>query len=160
MWPSAWLPLQVGELERVGEHLGQADVLVDLDHLSRAHHAEIGTRRAHPRLGLGGLPGDDEDGVARADGVDLAADRRRDRAPVLHRERRVERQLRQPLRDRVAVDGDAGAVRPTVAHLGEHRHEVHAETLLDLGSLREQSDDPAHSCLLPSTRIIHRCSAA
>ncbi len=70
--------VQVRELERLRKHLGQPDVLVDLDHLTRAHHAEVVAGQTHPGLGLGGIPRDDDDGVARADGVDLPTDRRRD----------------------------------------------------------------------------------
>ena len=77
------MPRRFAELERLGEDLGQADVLVDLDHPARAHHAEVGPRRTHTALGLARLGRDDDDRVARANGIDLAADRRRDGPPVL-----------------------------------------------------------------------------
>ena len=83
--------------------------------------------------------------MARTDGVDLPADRRGDGSPVLVRMGRVERQLGQAVGDGVAIHGDTGAVRAPIAHLRKHRDEVGTEVQLDLGRLREQPDDPAHT---------------
>jgi len=136
--------VEVDELELLREHLGQADVLVDLDHAAGTHDPEVAPRGTHATLRLGRLCRNDDHRVCRAHRVDLAPDRSRNRPPVLAWNRRVERQLRHALRHRVAVDRDAGTVRAPVTHLREHRDEVHAEALLDLRRLREQPDDSAH----------------
>ena len=135
---------QVVELERVREHLRQADVLVDLDHLP-ALMIRRSPRAARTRASASAASAGTTitAWLARTESTSppIAAATARQSSP---RCGRVERQLRHPVRDRVAIDGDAGAVRPAVAHLREHRHEVHAEVLLDRGRLREQPDDPAH----------------
>ncbi len=143
------MPSEVLERERPREVLGQARLLVDLDDAPRAHHAQVGPVRAHPALGVGGIGIDDEDGVARANRR-LGADGERvaeavpHRSPLLSRVGRVEGQLARAARRRIAVDGDARRVRAAARHLDEHRGEVVAEALLDLGRLREEADDSAH----------------
>src|SRR5262249_59842511 len=71
-----------------------------------------------------------------------------ERRPVVRVVGGVERQLAPAGRSGVAVDGDAGAVRPAVAHLHEHRGEVRAELRLELRVFAEQPDDPTHGVLL------------
>jgi len=107
---------------------------------------------AQPRLGRPGVGVDDEDRVARPHlGLRIAAERAREalahRRPVHARIRRVEGDLARARRRRVAVDRDARAVGPAVAHLAEHRPQVLTQALLDCRGLAEQPDDPAHSAL-------------
>ena len=92
---------------------------------------------------------DHEDRVARADlGLRVAAERAGEavahRAPVVRGSGEKSETLLAPGRRRVAVDRDARAVGPAVAHLGEHRAEVLAELLADRRRLAEKPDDSAH----------------
>ena len=57
----------VAEVELLDELLRPADLLVDLDRPPRAHHAQVGTALADPRLHLPRFRLDDDDGVVRAD---------------------------------------------------------------------------------------------
>ena len=93
---------------------------------------------ANPPLGLVGVHARDEDGVTRADRrlAALAEGVARgipNRAPALVRIGGVERQLARAARHRVAVHRHPGRVGATARHLDEHRREVLAEALLDLG---------------------------
>ena len=56
-----------------------------------------------------------------------------------------------PVRDGIAIDGDAGRIRPAIAHLAQHRCEVLAQAILDRRRLCEQTDDSAHGRASPLT---------
>jgi hypothetical protein len=142
-------PPDVLERERPRELVGQADLLVDLDHPAGAHDPEVWTVGAHPRLGLRGIRVDHEHGVARANRRLLArsegvAQAVADDIPALAGSAGEERELAPAARHRVTVDGDAGRIRAAARHLDEHRGEMLPESLLDLRRLREQADDPTH----------------
>ncbi len=89
-------------------------------------------------FGVRGIRVHDEDGVTRADAglggtAELVAEPGCQPRPVLARIRGEERQLARPGGRRIAIHRDAGTVRPAVVHLREHRSQMHAEALLDLG---------------------------
>ena len=151
---------EVLEPEGLRELLGQTGLLVDLDDLPRAHHAQVGSVGPHPTLGLGCVAIDDEHGVTGAHrrlraGAEDLAEAVTYGLPPLARLGRVEGQLAGAARRRVAVDGDAGRVGATARHLDEHRGEMLAELLLEQGGLGEEADDPAHvvSISTPKCRI-------
>jgi hypothetical protein len=141
--------MEVAERELTDELLGAASLLVDLDRLPGAHHPQLGVGAADPGLRAGCFGIDDEDGVTRPDArlgraPERVAKLGCEGVPVLQRIAREQGQLACPARGAVAIDGDAGAVRAAVAHLGEHGREVPSEPLLDFGRLREQPDDATH----------------
>ncbi len=48
VWPSAWLPLSSANAKRSRKSRRVAGLLVDLDRLARAHHAQLGIALAQP----------------------------------------------------------------------------------------------------------------
>src|SRR6266536_650401 len=134
-------PLELAEPELLGERAGQPDLLVDLDHAARTHHPQLGMAGAYERLGLVGVALQQDHGMPRAQLDDIGPERR----PVEVLVGGVERELAPPVRRRVPVDGDSGAVRAAIVHLDEHRRQVLPEAGLELRRLAEQPDDPAHS---------------
>jgi hypothetical protein len=145
-------------VEALDELGRQPHLLVDLDALPGAHDPQLRVLLADPRLRRVGVGVDHEDGVAGPHlGLGIAAEPAREpvpHAPPVHRGiRRVQRHLARPGRRRVAIDRDARAVRPAVAHLGQHRPQMLTHALLEGSGLAEQPDDSAH--LLP-LRLWHR----
>src|SRR4029077_7142073 len=63
---------------------------------------------------------------------------------------REERHLARPDGCRVAVEGNAGAVRAAVGELPEHRAQVRAEVLLNVARLAEQPCYATHLSTSPS----------
>src|SRR6266545_7959341 len=156
----------VAEPELLDECLRTTDLLVDLDHASRAHHPQVGAVPSDPVLHLACFRLDDDHGVIGPDTSLMGAAERRGKLATESFPRhlgieRVERQLARAARHRVPVDGDAGAVRPALAHLLEHGGEVVPESRLELGRLAEESDDSTHMvtsytrsiALLPNSRL-------
>jgi hypothetical protein len=140
--------LHVGQPEALDELLRRARLLVDLNRLPGAHHAQLRIALVQPGLGLGGV-GLDHDhrvasarlGIARAERL---GERAADAGPVLLRVRAEERDLGRSGRRRVAVDRDACAVGAAVAQLEEHVPQMAPEALADVERLREESCDSTH----------------
>ena len=142
--------LDVAEGEALDELARPPDLLVDLDHTAGAHHAQVGPVPAQPALGLVGIRLDVQHRVLRPrrgvlHAAECAGELAAERVPILTGIGAVQGELAPARRRRMAVDGDARAVRPAVAHLLEHGREVPAELRLELRRLAEQSDDPAHA---------------
>ena len=142
--------LKVCERELGNEDLGASDILVDLDHRTSAHHAQVGMPIPHPRLYCRRLGVYDHDRVVRADGrlgriAEDPSKLRAERPPIEPWIRREEGQLGRPDRHRIAVDGHAGTVGPPIRHLRQHRRKVDAEVRLDGGRFRIDPDDAAHA---------------
>ena len=132
---------------------GPADLLVDLDHLAGAHHAQVGAVLLGARLRVGRRAGSDEERVAvrarrgRPSPPSRSADRA---ASPRARSGEYSDELAVPVRHRVAVDGDAGAVGPAIAHLAQHRGEVLAEAILDRRRLANRPTIPHMGARHPS----------
>src|SRR4051812_7379013 len=102
--------LEVRQPERVGECRGPPDLFVNLDYPAGAHHAQVWSLGANPRLDVVGVAFSKDDSVPRARLDELEPEC----VPVLARVGRVERELAPPGGCRVPVNGDARAVGPAV----------------------------------------------
>ena len=123
VWPSAWRARHVGERERRDELARRARLLVDLDRLARAHHAQLGwcsrSQACAPRRSVSTTI---TAWLARGSGSpapNALAERGAHRAPV-----RCGRGVNSETLDEPSARGrgrrDAGAVGAAVAQLDEH----------------------------------------
>jgi len=135
--------LERRQVELLDEPLGPARLLVDLDHLARAHDSQLRIALAQPAHGLGRFGVEHEDGVASVH-LRFAPDRLPDGRPVLARVGAEQRHLRSSGRHGVAVERHAGGVRPAVAQLQQHVAEVTSERVAHVLRLGEEADYSAH----------------
>ena len=144
------------ELEAARDVGRVADLLVDLDGVARAHDAqpriELADRGARPfqllqRHAEHGVRVLHRDRHIRAD---RSAEPVGEAVEILLGAGRLDGELAEAVIG-AAVDGDAGAVRPAIAELGEHVGEHRAELRLERFVLEEKTDDAAHG-IAPSGR--------
>ena len=137
------------ELEAADEVAREAGLLVDLDRLARAHHAQLGIALAQPLDGALRVGLHHDHRVARPHlglaGAERVVERRADPVPVLLGVGGVQRDLAPPRRHAIAVERHAGAVGAAIAELEEHRRQVVAQRILDHSRLAEETRYSTHA---------------
>ena len=138
---------ELGQAKASGDRLGPAFLLVDLDALADPHEAHLGPapgQRAPDRLGRGVTH---QHAVARPHlALDPGAKGRGQIRPQLRPGIALvlvmERELDRHAGGRRAIDGKARAVRPALAHPGQHRREIRPEPRLEAGALQNRPTIP------------------
>ena len=151
--------LQLAQLEALHELARRARLLVDLDRLAGAHHAQLGVALAQPGLRRLGVGLHDDHRVAGAHlglaGAERLAQGRRATQSQSYPGGPRQRHLRRAGRRGFAVEGDARAVGAAVAELQQHVAQVAPEAPLSSVDLQKSPAIP-HMDAPPSVGPAHR----